>query len=545
MGLFEDFLAEPKAARCWLLELDTLDLLPISDGSVATTGYAESAFGDVAFGEGDGNESSGIATLYFSTHGFTSKSTDTPASRYYDASLSERVEVERRIYGRDGVAGLARVEARALIINANGELDDLLERYALDGRAARLLLGRPKEARANFGAVASCIVQLATVGLKALEIQLSDGLARLDVPLNATTYLGTGGLEGGADLAGKPKPKGYGHVFNVSPPLVDSVKLIYQVNDGAISDVPMVYDRQVELVKGSDYASQTELEATAPAAGNYRVWKGGGFFRIGSAPAGQVTADVLGDATDTGYVNKTADIVKRILLFQAVLDAAETDAASFAALNVSAPAEVGIWRGAELSTVREVVEELLAGVGAFGGFNRLGLFTVGLVAAASGAAVASFDATQIGDPIREPMPADIHPVVWRARVAWQKNYTVQSDLAAGVTAARRAFAAQAERIAVKDDVTAKSRRPLAKEYGPHGNLYALQADANTEAQRLLDLWKADRKLYRLPLPAIALNRDLGEVVNIKHPRLGLTAGRDVRILGHRLEGARVELMVLA
>lgn len=545
MGAFEDFLAETGVERCRLLELDTLTLAALSDGTIATTGYAEHAYSEVAYGEGDGNETGGLATLYFSSHGFTSKAADTPASKFYPGRIKRDIYVERRIIGRSGIAGLAKVAGRVVLSNADGGLDTLLSTYAIDGRAARLLLGRPTDARSAFGQILTGIVA-ATPGLsaRALTLDISDGLARLDVPINTYVYAGTGALEGGADLKGKPRPKCWGNALNVPAVLVDAVKRIYEVNHGAISDVPAVYDRGIALAKGADYASQSELETTAPAAAQYRVWKGGGFFRLGSEPSGTVTADVLGDA-DGGYINKTADIVQRLLKNQAAFDSLEIDAASFAQLNIDAPAEVGIWCGPEAGhTVRAAVDELLAGVGAFGGFNRTAKFTVGLVAVAAGAPVATFTELHILDIVREPLPDEIDPVVYRARVSYQRNYTVQSDLASAVSSARRAFAAEAVRIAVRENLAAKSQRPLARELGPTG-LYAQSADADTEALRRINLWSPARAVYRIRLRELALVRDLGEVVRIKFPRFGFSGGVDVRILGHKINGRLIELLVLA
>jgi len=530
MSAFDDFLADVDAPRCWLLEIDAFPLAALGDGTDPSGAYADAAFSELAYGEGDISDA---ATLYYSSHGYTSQAADFPAAVWFDGRLMGDVVVERRIHGREWIGGLAAVFAEARLVNADGGLDELQKDFALDGRPARLLLGRPTDARSAFGLVFSGIAQRVTVALDRMTINLSDGLARLNAPVAPQVYAGTGGLEGGADLAGKAKPKCWGEVFNVSPPLVDATNLIYQVHDGLINDVPAVYDRGIALIKVGG----------APAAGQYQVDAAAGTFKLGATPAGTVTADVLGDA-GAGYVNKTADIVTRALLI-AGIDASLIDAASFTALNTAAPAEVGIWIGTDPSTVGEVVEELLAGVGAFGGFSRVGLFTVGVVAAASGASAATYDEEEILALTRDPLPAEVDPVVWRARAAWQRNYTVQTDLAAAVTTARRAFAAQAERVVTKEDPGVLSRRLLAREYGPAGNLYAQQADADTEAQRLLTLWSAARGFYRVTLPPVALARDLGEVITLTHSRHGFSAGAQARVLGHTLRGTQVELTVLA
>lgn len=470
-----------------------------------------------------------------------------PASQvWYDGRLAGDPHVVRSIVGRDGLGGLTRTFAEVELVNADGALDELTASYAIDGRGAKLWLGRPTDKRADFGVVvAGVAARSPLVGVKSLTLSLSDGLARLEVPLNSTAYAGTGGLEGGADLAGKPKPKGWGAVFNISPPLVDSVNLIYQVHDGLANDVPAVYDRAIALARGADYATQNDLLTVAPAAGDYRVWKNasGTYFRLGGAPAGTVSADLQGDASG-GYVSRTADIVSRVLQSQAILAAGEIDAAAIGALNAAAPAAVGIWRGTEPDTVAAVVAELLGGVGAFGGFSRSALFTCGVIDV-GGAPVAAYTIEKAGTIERLAPPEAVDPVVWRSRVAWQKNYTVQADVAAGVSQARRAFVAQAERVAKRDEIGIKSRRKLAKEYGPNGELYALEADAQTEANRRQALWGVERALYSVPLPAEALARDLGEVVTLTYPRFGLDAGVNAIILEHEILGDEVTVKVLA
>jgi hypothetical protein len=135
--------------------------------------------------------------------------------------------------------------------------------------------------------------------------------------------------------------------------------------------------------------------------------------------------------------------------------------------------------------------------------------------------------------------------VWRALVAWQTNYTVQTDLAASVSSARRAFASQAQRVELADDLTVKSQRLLSQVYGPTGNLYAQQADAAAEALRLLNLWKTGPGFYRVLVSPVGLARDLGDVLNLTYSRYGFAGGKLARIVAHQVRGAQVELTVLA
>ena len=92
----------------------------------------------------------------------------------------------------------------------------------------------------------------------------------------------------------RKKPLCFGRVFNVTPPMVNTAKLIFQVNDGAVDAVSMVYDHGKELTQGADYANEADLldDLLAPAVGFYKVWPAGGYFRLGAIAVGPITVDI-------------------------------------------------------------------------------------------------------------------------------------------------------------------------------------------------------------------------------------------------------------
>lgn len=47
------------------------------------------------------------------------------------------------------------------------------------------------------------------------------------MPVQNSFFLGTGGREGAADLAGASRPLTFGEVFNLSPALIDPLNLVY------------------------------------------------------------------------------------------------------------------------------------------------------------------------------------------------------------------------------------------------------------------------------------------------------------------------------
>jgi hypothetical protein len=541
---WEAFLREITTPRAWEIEIDAL---PLAASGARTGTFSGSTLSALAFSGADAAAVTGaLTTLRYSTHGYTSKGTDTPAYTHYRALMLTGPRLERAIVGRNGIGGLTRCLAQAVLDNRDGTFDSLNRNYATDGRNVTIRSGRPTDPLTSHGIVFKGVVAgEPVIALDKVTIPLSDGIARLAVRVNPNTYAGTGGLEGGTDLKGKPKPKCYGQVPNVSALLVDTVKLIYQVHDGAINDVPKVYDRGIDLspARGADYVDLADLNATAPAAGSYRVLKSGGYFRLGSAPSGTVTADVQGDAPASGgYVNRTALIIMR-LLSAAGLTSSDIEPTSFGVLDTDQPAAVGIYRGAEIATIDDMVDELLAGAGAFGGFTRYGAFQVGQIKTASGTEKDTLTDAHILSIERVPLPDPVMPTVWRTFVGWGKNYTVQPDLAAAVPADRKAFTAEAIRYSKAEDASISSRRLLAKELTVDAD-FALEADAAAETLRIFNLWGKPREIYKVTTRPRALTRDLGDVVVVKHRRFGLAAGISMRVIGHAVNGNQVQLTVL-
>lgn len=538
---FQSFLDDVTAPRCYLLEIDALSLANVA---ARASDFGDAAFSELGFSDADSGAVGGTQTLRYSTHGYISKvytgglaGGDSENAYWYDGRLQGKLRIDRRIAGRSGLGGLAQVFAEIELANGDGGLDQLPGNYSLEGRAVRLYVGRPTDRFRDFGRAFSGVVQSCQIGMSSARLTLSDGAARLDRVVNETAYAGTGGAEGGSDLKGKAKPKAFGYVYNISPPLVNAASLVYQVHDGAILDVPAAYDRQVALTK----------VAAPPGAGQYSVDTSAGTITLGATPSGTVTCDVQGDASGSGYVEKAGELVLRLLNSVSSLTTSDIDSTSFVNLNGEITAPVGIWIGPEeRRTVAECVDELLAGVGAYGGFNRQGAFTVGRIKSPAGVApVATYTTEHILELEREPLPEPVEPTAWRVVVGWRRNYTVQADVASSVTSARRTFAAAAARVVTSESSSIKSRYLVAREYGPPPVVMVDQSDAEAEALRLFNLWAVPRGQYRVKLPIAALSSDLGSVVWLDHPRLRLAAGAPARVIAHSLlDPQTVELRVI-
>jgi hypothetical protein len=366
-----------------------------------------------------------------------------------------------------------------------------------------------------------------------VSIDLVDFSYKLEVPIQPNVYGGTGAADGGSDLAGKRKPLVLGYALNITPVLLVPNQLIYQVHDGATQSIDAVYDRGVPLTVGSDVASYAALAAGAVTPGAFATCKALGLFKLGSSPSGTVTADVHGDNSG-GYIEKTADVVRWALRTRtSLVDPDDLDTASFAAVNAAQPAPIAYFVGPDDSlTVAAFIQNLMGGIGGWGGHKLDGTFEVRIFSAPTGDAVASFARSDMvgGEIKREPLPDAYRPPRWRWRVPYARCWTVQTDLAGGVTAARKAFVAEDYRLAEATSNTILTDHPFAQDRDPVQSYFQNKAEAATEANRLIDLFKTTRAIYRWSVPRRALRRDMGDEIVVTHPRFDLSQGRSMIIL---------------
>jgi hypothetical protein len=388
-----------------------------------------------------------------------------------------------------------------------------------------------------------------------VTIQLRDRLLDLAQPVQTNKYLGNNvlpdGLEGVDDLKDKPKPLAFGQVQNVPTPCVNTSRLEYQVNDGTISDVPAVYDSGVSLTRGADYTSQVDMETNAPLAGNYRVWKAGGYFRLGTTPLGAITADVLEGAA---VADRTAaQIAKRIASHTGGIPIGDIDATDVTALDALTSAVLGIWIDAEVQ-FGAALDAVLQSIGGWYGFDRLGKFRMQRLDVPDPVSVATFrqfrlktdaavgefdliDCRFLGgnDP-------DRGAPTWQVSLDYSRNWTVQQGdgLAGSVAAARRSFLAKADRTAIASDVSVKTPSPLAVQKQV-STLLIDQTEAAKEANRLLTMFNQTRDFLEIDTPVttdLVAAVKLNDTVKVVMPRFGYAGGKHLRVIGEQYNAAR-------
>jgi hypothetical protein len=327
-----------------------------------------------------------------------------------------------------------------------------------------------------------------------------------------------------------------GKVYNISPPQVNTSRLIYEV--GACNAVDAVYDRGLALTKGADYTSQSDMETNAPLAGNFRAWPAGGYFRLGSLATGMITADCTAGAN--AAARTTAQTLKALAL-AAGLTAGEISSADVTALDSANSAVIGLWLRDEDTLA--AMDLAAASIGAWYGFDGAGTLRMGRLEAPSGTPAATLNDYDVLAIERRP-PRDASIPVWKLSLKHSRNHVAQpSDLAGAVTAARRELLAQDYLTETASDAAIKTQWLLSGEAEITGSLTAA-ADAATEASRQLALIKVRRDVFDVTAPLdAAVSLKLMDVVRVVYPRFGLTSGKDFRVIGIRIELAQQRIVL--
>ncbi|HTG26043.1 MAG TPA: WD40 repeat domain-containing protein [Reyranella sp.] len=294
------------------------------------------------------------------------------------------------------------------------------------------------------------------------------------------------------------------------------------------------------------YANSTDLldDTLAPAAGTYKVYLAGGYIRLGSPPAGQVTADVTEGATAADRT--TAQIFARILDVRAGLTTGDWLAADITALDALNSAVIGFWT-AEETTFADVLDQVASSIGAGWGTDANGVYRIQQLLAPSGTASCFFTEHDLLAPIKRLVTSDPSRGLptWKSIVRYAQNYTVQdTGLAGGVTDDRRAFVALQWREATAQNTGVQTAHLLAVQTA-EDSLLATVTDAQAEATRRQALRGVLRNLLELVVPWNAETDVLdifgANLIQLTHPRYNLSGGVLMRVLGIKPDGEQGRL----
>lgn len=338
-------------------------------------------------------------------------------------------------------------------------------------------------------------------------------------------WIGSG--EGGADVAGKPKPLAYGPFREARLVLVDSQNLVYQRHDRAMQAISTVKDQGVALTPAGDVV---DLYATTVTAGQYKTDLARGLVRLGTKPAGELTCDGQGDNVG-GYVYTAADIIRRIVSRHGGLaDPAEIDAGAIARANTANSAVHSYVTDTEPENIDEIVGKLAFSIGAWWGYTRPGLFTLKrLDAPGTPVGTLAEKDIRLGGVRRLPSA----PVSKSQRLGYRRNWITQRPdaLAGSLSAEEKRLLGETYRYATAPGASSVETAYSDAEEISNDTYMDTLADAQTEADRRQALWGVPRDIYSVPLANGLFAYNIGETWTLAIPRFGLNSGKPGVIVG--------------
>lgn len=449
-------------------------------------------------------------------------------------------------------------------MNGDGQLDYWLD-YGFDGRDLDIYV-----APEGVTDITSQGVKVFTGKVDKLEVEdntslslvFKDPLLELDTPIQPVNYtvgevityydgFTTKNVTVTDNLKEKTKPMVYGQVYNIEPVLISAANKVYQVDFVPIEGVTAVYDRGIKLTPGV----------------GYRLDNDKGIIELMFNNAGTITCDVKGRKLSGTYSAKLSDIISDILKGKGYAPVVYN--------NVPVKASnVGIYLTERENTL-DVLDKLVASTDSFYGFSPSGSFLLGNLSVLNTFTPSYIDAENfskygdvftdrgadtyvlgsdiVGTPdfssvetlsescILTPVPfittitesdilgeyslAVVNDVVYKSKVRYSKNYTVQTDVASATIDADREFMSKEYRETTAEDLTIQTKHKRAIESILEDSLLVDATDATLLANRMLVKNAMPILEVKLRVSSYKVNRcTLGSAIRLFDYRYGFGRG---------------------
>lgn len=459
-------------------------------------------------------------TIYASDLGYRSASTDIDPTRPYPPLLDQAFQMVRQMNVDPADSAVAAAWGTINLTNADRRFDSIAASWNSDGRQVRILAGSKTLdptlfifADPEYSALSTFFVGIAQTWFLSdtqLQIPIRDATYWLETPLQSTTYDGSGTYGGNDALIGKPKPKARGGtganpIRNITPTLIDPTNLIYQYNDGAGTVVSLYEGGATDITFASD---TTDLYSGVTPAGQYRTDNSRGLFQLGSTPVRAITADVTGEFPVAGAVTTICAIAQYLMSEDLELPAGNIDVSSFQTANAAYPYTGGIYFSSDVNPDGvTAVGQVLGSIGAklypsFGGQLRV----LVLRAIPDGTApILVIDDTNAVSVTPVPLPTTLAPPIYRARVGYSHNYTVQtSGLNPTLTSTQLQDLAAADKYASSSSSTILTSYLHPNDLAPIVGAVLAKADAQSVADDLISLFAGRVRIYDVAMPRSAV-----------------------------------------
>ena len=467
--------------------------------------------------------------------GFTSSPSSVPSNTFFDPRLRVPYLARRDLFDKATTYGVVSTGDGSLVLeNVDGELDELVTDYAINGREVRVYVSDSESNNFpdDYTLAHKAIALIATSDDKEVTIRLSDKTKIFDKPLLQNKYLGnnslpngTEGLEG--DLKDRRKPRVYGKVLNISPYFVNTARLIYQVSDKHCTIIN-VYTRGIPWTNGGSYSAFADLQndALEPSPNNFKWYSGseGTFFRLGSTPAGTITCDA--ETTE----KRASELIKQVAL-DAGLTLSEMNIADFTEMS-AITYQCGVFATDE-TTALNVMSELASAIGCFLSFDRYGILRIGILEVPTVSNVSFYKDQYMQFRLLSTSDTDNGIPAKKLTLHYGKNYTTQDDLDnTAATSERVSFSKLEWRKAVKENAATGTIYKDAPEVDMYSSLIDYN-DAASECQRRIDQLQ-QRRLFEV---SVRISRELFESLDVNggvtlyHDRFGLQNGKTFCCIG--------------
>jgi len=473
-----------------------------------------------------------VTTLYFSAYGYRNAPKDSPARFELPSSLS--VSVINDTLGRErgeGVVDLDQFKPGQInsgtfrLLNADHELDTLKTLYSWGDAEAKIMVGFKNEAYANYEAVWTFFVERDPVAsFPYLEFGTKSAVFNVNLPAQSDLFAGSGGLEGGSSLKGKPKPKTFGEVYSVQGARVGgTASPQYLFDPDGVNSIDKGYE-------GGH--PDTTLH------GGYSENLGAGHATLGAEPQGDATFDVKGQKFDGGsYSDLQGKIADEILTSEGLTGFSAGDISDFATDTGSPNAGIHLSHEREWR-IGEALQWILGKRATFfpdqdGAAPRMVVVKEpsGETASETYAGKSAGQRAEDGAHIKSIRMVPLSPPAYHVSLGFQELWKRPGQL---FTEDASEIDRQSEprQYATATDATVQTDYPNAVRLFAPSPL-ADSTEAGTEASNLLTLFKVPRVLLEVDLCRKFFHSWIGDYVTVKFDRYGLDSGQNFLVVGFR------------
>lgn len=488
-----------------------------------------------------------LQTFLFSSEGWATLPTDTPANTLVQARLDQPGNFRRELFSGNRTTGAVRPSfGECTLINSDGALDEFSS-YGFDGHAFKISYGPSGGAYpSEFTTLLKATLRGATFDLKRVHLIIRDRMELLDRPISQTTFAGTGGEEGTTELTGKRKPLAFGEIRSIRPQLLSQTLLLYSVGlppAGCEAQPKFGTDGQSAGYDTAYHAPSPTSDWYAPSLsallsasiypGYWWCYPPLGLFRLGSQPAIDLTCSVSVNLAGTPQ-SELGTILNHMALSAGVSD---IDAADVAAINVAKPSIFSYHVDSE-ETALAAMSNMASSASCWFGMGADDVLHMGTFDAPSGTPSIELRSHDIialekldGGDVNRLIP------VWRVTAQCSHNNAPQTNFAGSCPEWWRVWCREEwPGKVVSEDPSIKNKHPYADEMSIDVYGGAQPGNPNTDggaAAAAMALYGVDRELVRVDMPLQPSKftlMEIGAVVSLKFPRYQWGAGKLFRIV---------------